>query len=317
MKAVFYRRFGDADVLEYGDLPEPKMGLDSVKIRIKAAAVNPVDWKAREGYLDSVCDTVFPVVPGGDFAGVVVDVGIGVTEFAAGDEVIGFQLDDYLSRGTFGEIAVVPTRAVTRKPARLGWLEAAALPLAGITAYQALVRALDVRRGQTVLVHAAAGGVGSVAVQIAVNLGARVIGTASPPNHEFVKSLGAEPVDYRRGLAESVAALAPGGVDAVLDAAGKRTLRTLGPLLRPGGRLASVVDPGVRSAGGHYVLARPHGPDLATVARMAADGAVKVEVSHTFPLRETAQAHRLSQGSHTRGKIVVVVDESVTYRQQS
>ncbi|WP_024805006.1 NADP-dependent oxidoreductase [Nocardia sp. BMG51109] len=312
MKAVFYHRFGDADVLEYGDLPEPKMGLDSVKIRVKAAAVNPVDWKAREGYLDTVCDTMFPVVPGCDFAGVVVDVGLGVTEFVAGDEVIGFQRDDYLSHGTFGDIAVVPTRAVAHKPPGLDWLESAALPLAGITAYQAVVRVLDVRKGQTVLVHAAAGGVGSFAVQIAAHRGARVIGTAGTHNHEFVKSLGAEPVDYRYGLAESVRALASGGVDAVLDAAGKRTVRALGPLLLPGGRLASVVDPKVRSAGGHYVLARPHRPDLEEVAQMAADGVIQVEVSTVFPLSRTAQAHRLSQGGHTRGKIVVIVDESIT-----
>ncbi|MEW1720657.1 NADP-dependent oxidoreductase [Streptomyces sp. NPDC093109] len=308
MKAVFYRSFGDADVLEVGELPEPTVGPDSVLIRVRAASVNPVDWKGREGHLAPILDAVFPVVPGWDVAGVVERTGLGVTEFSPGDEVIGYVREDYLSRGSFAELTAAPVRALAHKPTTLSWAQAAGLPLAGLAAYQALVRTLDVRAGETVLVHGAAGGVGSLAVQIAVGLGARVLGTAGEHNHDFVRFLGGEPVAYRKGLTESVAALAPEGVDVILDAVGRRTLRTLGPLLATGGRLASVVDPNVRSVGGSYVFARPDSADLAELARLAGKGRLVVEVSEVFPLEKAADAHRLSQAGHTRGKIVVTLD---------
>ena len=273
MKAIFYRRFGDADVLEYGDLPAPTVGPDGVLLKVKAASVNPADWKSREGYLAPMMDAVFPVVPGWDVAGVVERTGLGVTEFAPGDEVMGYVREDFLSRGSFAEYMAPPVRSLARKPANLSWAEAAGLPLAGVAAYQALVHALHVVPGETVLVHGAAGGVGCLAVQLARSLGAgRVVGTASEHNHEFLRSLGAEPVSYRKGLTESVQRLVPGGVDVVLDAVGKRTLRTLSPLLREGGRFASVVDPTVRPAGGAYVFARPVAADLAALAELAERG---------------------------------------------
>lgn len=193
MKAITYRTYGGPDVLEYGDVPDPKLGPDTVLIRVKAASVNPVDWKIQAGYLDGVMDTVFPVIPGWDVAGVVEEAGVGVTEFAPGDEVIGYAREDFVSRGTFAEYVAAPVRTLARKPVGLSFEEAAGLPLAGLTAYQALTRALNVGSGDTVLVHAAAGGVGSLAVQIARALGARVIGTASERNHDYLRGLGAEP----------------------------------------------------------------------------------------------------------------------------
>lgn len=308
MKAIFYRRFGGADVLEFGELPEPTLGPDSVLVRVRAASVNPVDCRAREGYLAPILDAVFPVVPGWDMAGVVVRAGLGVTEYVPGDEVIGYVREDFLSRGSFAEFMAVPVRAVAHKPPMLSWAEAAGLPFAGVTAYQAVVKALSVSRGETVLVHAAASEVGNVAVQLAAGLGARVIGTAGEHDHDLVRSLGAEPVEYRKGLAQAVSALVPGGLDVALDTVGERTLRTVYPLLRTGGRLASVVDPEVRSVGGRYVFARPDGHDLAAVARMVAQGRLRVEVAACFPLERSADAHRLSQAGHTRGKIVVLLD---------
>ncbi|MGW6421381.1 NADP-dependent oxidoreductase [Nocardia sp. NPDC055053] len=307
MKAIFYRGFGDADVMEYGELPEPKMGPSSVLVRVKAAAVNPLDWKAREGLYDSLMDAVFPVVPGIDFSGVVERVGFGVRDLAPGDEVMGcVPNDEYLSRGTVAELTSAPARCVIRKPSVLSWTEAAAFPLVGLSAYQS-VSHLAVRDGEVLLVHGAAGGVGSMAVQYAVHLGARVIGTASEHNHDFLRSLGAEPVGYRRGLAESVAALAPGGVDAVLDAAGKRTLRTVAPLLKAGGRLASVADPAVRSAGGTYVFVRPIAEDLQRIAELAEKGTMRSQISAVYPLEQAVDAFRESQAGHARGKIVVAV----------
>lgn len=187
MKGISYSRYGGPDVLEFGEVGDPKVGPDAVLVKVRAAAVNPVDWKCREGYLDGMLDPVFPVVPGWDVSGVVVQPGVSVPEFTAGDEVIGYVREDFLSRGTFAEYVAAPVRTLARKPRNLTWEEAAGLPLAGLTAYQVLVKALQVGRGDTVLVHAAAGGVGSIAVQLARHLGARVIGTASEGNHDFLR----------------------------------------------------------------------------------------------------------------------------------
>ncbi|MFH8790442.1 NADP-dependent oxidoreductase [Streptomyces roseoverticillatus] len=308
MKAISYRTYGGPEVLEFGERPNPKVGPDSVLVKVKAAAVNPVDWKARSGYLDPALDAVFPVIPGWDVAGVVVRPGADVTEFAEGDEVIGYVREDFLSRGTFAEYVAAPVRTLARKPKNLTFEQAAGLPLAGLTAYQALVKALRLWEGETVLIHAASGGVGTMAVQIARHFGARVIGTASERNHDYLRSLGAEPVLYGDGLAERVRALAPEGVDSVLDLAGGDALTVSPGLLTHGGRLASVADPAVLGLGGRYVFVRPDRSDLTALTDLAENGKLTVEVAKVFPLERTAEAHRLSEEGHTRGKIVVTVD---------
>ncbi|MEU2715225.1 NADP-dependent oxidoreductase [Streptomyces sp. NPDC007205] len=308
MKGISYRHYGGPEVLEYGEVRDPKVGPDQVLVKVRAAAVNPVDWKCREGHLDALLDAVFPVVPGWDVSGVVVQPGAAVTEFAVGDEVIGYCREDFLSRGTFAEYVAAPVRTLARKPRNLSFEEASGLPLAGLTAYQVLVKALEVERGETVLVHAAAGGVGSLAVQIAAHLGARVIGTASESHHDYVRGLGGEPVTYGEGLAERVRGLVPEGVDAAFDTIGGDTLRTSADLLAPAGRLASIADPEVAGYGGRYCFVRPDAEDLAELTRLAEAGAVSVHVQETFPLERTADAHRLNQEGRTRGKIVVTVD---------
>ncbi|MEU5421139.1 NADP-dependent oxidoreductase [Streptomyces sp. NPDC001407] len=308
MKAISYRSYGGPEVLEYGERPDPKVGPDSVLIKVKAAAVNPVDWKAQAGYLDAALDAVFPVIPGWDVSGVVVQPGADVAEFAVGDEVIGYVREDFLSRGTFAEYVAAPVRTLARKPANLTFEQAAGLPLAGLTAYQSLVKALKVGQGETVLVHAAAGGVGSMAVQIAKHLGARVIGTASERNHDYLRGLGAEPVVYGEGLADRVRALAPSGVDAALDLAGGEALTVSPALLAEGGRIASIADPAVLGLGGRYVFVRPDAADLTALAELAESGVLTVEVAEVFPLEKTADAQRLNAAGHTRGKIVVTVD---------
>lgn len=307
MKAISYRRYGGPEVLEYGELPEPKVGPDQVLVRVRATAVNPVDWKCREGYLDPLLNTVFPAVTGWDVSGVVVRPGASVVEYGEGDEVIGYVREDLLSLGTFAEYIAAPVRTIARKPAALSFEEAAGLPLAGLTAYQVCVQILQVERGDTVLIHAAAGGVGSLAVQIAAHLGARVIGTAGERNHAYVRSLGGEPVTYGDGLAERVRGIAPEGVDAVFDTVGGETLKVSAQLLAPGGRLASIADPDVTEYGGRYWFVRPDAEDLAKLSRLADQGAVSVHVDRTFPLEQTADAQRLSEEGHTRGKIVVTV----------
>ncbi|MFD4027076.1 NADP-dependent oxidoreductase [Streptomyces sp. NPDC058576] len=308
MKAISYSAYGSADVMEYGERPDPRVGPDSVLVKVRAAAVNPVDWKAREGYLQGALEAVFPVIPGWDVSGVVVQPGVAVDEFGVGDEVIGYVREDFLSRGTFAEYVAAPVRTLARKPLSLSFEEAAGLPLAGLTAYQVLHRTLKIREGDTVLVHAAAGGVGSLAVQIARHTGCRVVGTASPRNHEHLRSLGAEPVEYGEGLVERLRELVPGGFDASFDTVGGDALRASADTLAPGGRLASIADDEVFSYGGRYAFVRPDADDLAQVAELAERGIVTVHVDRVFPLEQAAEAYRLNQEGRTRGKIVVTVD---------
>ncbi|SDM87208.1 NADP-dependent oxidoreductase [Streptomyces wuyuanensis] len=311
MKAISYRRYGGPEVLEYGELPMPKAGPDSVLVEVRAAAVNPVDWKCREGLLDPVLDAVFPVVPGWDVSGVVVRPGVSVPEFSEGEEVIGYVREDFLSRGTFAEYVAAPVRTLARKPRNLSFEEAAGLPLAGLTAYQVITQGLGgVSHVDTLLVHAAAGGVGSMAVQLARHFGARVIGTGSASSHEYLRDLGAEPVTYGDGLAERVRALAPEGVSAVFDSVGGEALAVSARVLAEGGRIASIVDHGVTELGGRYVFVRPNTADLYRLSELAEEEVVSVHLARVFSLERTAEAHRLSQEGHTHGKIVVSVSDA-------
>jgi len=306
MRAIAYSRYGGPDVLELRDLPDPKVGPDSVLVRVRATSVNPVDWKVREGYLDGLMDVVFPVVPGWDVAGVVEKVGLDTPEFSVGDEVYGYVRKDVVGGGTTAELVAAPVRTLARKPTSLSWEEAAAVPLAGLTAYQTL-RRLGVTDGDTVLVHNAAGGVGSFAVQIAKAIGARVIGTASPARHDFVRDLGAEPVPYGDGLVDAVRALAPDGVDVVADFVGGGVATTTPAVGTADVRLGSVADAGVAKLGGTNFWVRPDAADLAALADLIDAGSVKVHVARTFPLEEAATAHELSATGHAQGKIVIRV----------
>ncbi|GAB3968485.1 NADP-dependent oxidoreductase [Actinoallomurus acanthiterrae] len=301
------QRYGGPEVLDLTDVPEPKVGPDSVLVRAKAAGVNPVDWKIREGYLDGLFPTHFPIIPGWDLAGVVERVGPAVSEFSPGDEVIGYVREDHLERGTYAELVSAPVRTLGRKPRGLSWAEAAGLPLAGLTAYQALTKALTITPEDIVLVHAAAGGVGSFAVQIARAKGARVIGTASPHNHDRLRELGAEPVAYGPGLADEVRRLAPGGVSAALDLVGGEAIDVTPDLLTDKGRWASIIDPSVIDRGGRYVFVRPDPTDLSALAGLVDDGRLTVTVAKSFPLVEAGEAQRLNAEGHTRGKIVLEI----------
>ncbi|MFF4369170.1 NADP-dependent oxidoreductase [Streptomyces sp. NPDC001594] len=303
MRAMAYETYGGPEVLAETRLPVPKVAPGEVLVRVRCAAVNPVDWKIMAGGLDALMDAVYPVVPGWDVAGTVERVGIDVPEFAEGDEVIAYARKDHVHGGTFAEFVSVPVRALARKPASLDWRQAAGLPLAGLTAYQLLTR-LGTGEGDTVLVHGAAGGVGSFGVQIARALGARVIGTASPRNHDRLRELGCEPVAYGDGLTERVRALAPEGVSVVADFVGG-VLDVTTAVLADDGRHASIADPEVLGAGGQWMWVRPVGEDLAALARLADEGRLTVTVAETFPLARLAEAFTLSQAGHTAGKIVI------------
>jgi NADPH:quinone reductase-like Zn-dependent oxidoreductase len=306
MKAITYSEYGSPDVLELTDVPLPKVGPGMVLVKVKAAAVNPVDWKIMAGYLDAAMDLQFPAIPGWDVAGVVESVGIDARQFQPGDEVIAYGRKDYVHGGSFAEYIALPERLLARKPASLGWNESAGLPLAGLTAYQVLNR-LGLTSGETVLIHGGAGGVGSLGIQIAVARGAKVIATASEKNHEFLRSLGAEPVAYGGGLADRVRALRPGGVEVVADFAGGNLDATLA-VLAEGGRHASIADSEVEEHGGTWMWVSPIGADLQELAELVDQRNIRVEVAKVLPLAQSAEAFRLNMEGHTRGKIVVAVD---------
>lgn len=313
MRTVSQQTFGGPEVLTEVDLPRPTVEAGEVLVRVHAAGVNPTDWKHRAG-LPWLRRPV-PVL-GWDVSGTVEEVGGGVTLFAPGDEVFGM-LPYPRSPGAYAEYAKGPTRAFTRKPANIDHVGAAALPLAALTVHQALVDTADVLPGQRVLVHAAAGGVGHLAVQLAHALGAHVIGTASRAKHDVVRELGADDViDYRttdfRDVLDGV-----DKVDVVLDTlAGEVRSRSL-EVLRPGGTLVSLVaddtdaqaaekaaELGVRLAG---LMVEADQAGMRVVAELAEKGSLRAHVEAVFPLGEAAAAHAHGETGRTTGKIVLAV----------
>jgi NADPH:quinone reductase-like Zn-dependent oxidoreductase len=305
MKAMVYERYGDPEVLHLSDQPMPKVAPSEVLVRTRCASVNPVDWKIMAGYLDDLMQVYFPVTPGWDVAGIVEGVGPDVPEFKIGDEVMAYVRKDFVHDGTFAEYVTVPVRAIAHKPAALDWEQAAAIPLAGLTAYQTLKR-MNTREGETVLIHNASGGVGVQGVQIARAMGARVLGTASAKNHDMLRSLGVEPVEYGDGLAERIRELAPEGVDVVADFIGG-VLQTTQAVLNKNGRHASIVDDTVLGGGGALIWVRPSGEDLQVLANMAAAGELQIPIAERFALEDAAEAFRFNQTGHVRGKIIIQI----------
>ena len=294
MRAVVIDEFGGRDKLRVAEVPEPPLLPDGVRIAIRTAGVNPVDWKTREGRQVPRFPHVFPVILGWDAAGVVAEVGPAVTRFAPGDEVWAYCRKHFIGEGTYCEQVVVPQEFVAPKPASLSWEEAAAIPLAALTAWQCLTERLELVAGETVLVPAAAGGVGHFAVQIAVALGARPLGTAGAGNADFVRGLGAEFLDYRTDPL-------PGHVDAALDPLGGELLERTKAIAD---RVVSIVQPGE----GHlYQYVRPDGTQLETLERLVDEGRLRPHVQQVFPLEEAAAAHELLEAGHVRGKLVLTI----------
>ncbi len=307
MRAIEQDEFGGPEVLHVSERDAPRLAPDGIIIYTRAAGVNPVDFKIREGYLQNAFRTLLPLVPGWDVSGIVAAVGPAVRDYAKGDEVLGYVRKDVVSDGTYAAQVSASSRHLAHKPAGVSFEVAAALPLAGLTALQSL-DAVGVKEGETVLVHAAAGGVGHLAVQIAVARGARVIGTASPRNHDYLRSIGAEPVEYGDGLVAAVRALAPGGVDAAVDYVGGESITASAELAKDAGRTASNVDPkAVREAGGLYCFVRPDSEGLTRLVEMVDAGTLVVQVAQTFPLEQAAEAHREQETGHVQGKLVLTL----------
>lgn len=305
MKALHYDRFGGLDELRVGELPDPHIGPDTMLVKVVAAGINPVDYKIREGYLKGLIDTVFPVVPGWDVVGVVVSPGLDTPEFAVGDEIVAYARGDVVHGGTLAELVAVPVRTAAHKPPSVSFEDAAALPLAGLTALQS-VRRSGLKSGDTVLVHAAAGGVGSFATQLAMRAGARVIGTASPATFDYLRGLGAEPIPYGQDLVASAKALVPDGFDVVLDYVGGDAMDATAHMIKPGASVVSIADRrALTEFGGLSMWVRPSSEDLAELVGMVAEGALKVHIAEVFDLDHAIDAYRLLETGHARGKIVV------------
>lgn len=308
MKAVFIRKFGGPEVLEYGDLPEPMPGPNEISIEIHAASVNPIDWKMRKGLLAQYGDTKLPRIMGRDFSGVISAVGAGVSEFRPGDAVFG--IADRLRDGPQAETLVIDAALVARKPRAIGHVAAAALGVAAASALAALETTAPVKAGDRVLIHAGAGGVGHFAVQYARKKGAHVIATARAENHDFVKSCGAqEVIDYTTtDYAEAVK-----NCDIVFDTLGGDAHRKSMACLRPGGTLvylnSAPIPPGETRAGISIVNAPVRGGREATerVGQLAAENVLRPHVSATFPLERAAEAYAMVESGRTRGKVVLTV----------
>ncbi|GAA1855231.1 NADP-dependent oxidoreductase [Microlunatus capsulatus] len=300
MKAVQFEEFGGPEVLHIVDREVPQPGPGQVRVRVQAAGVNPLDGKIRSGALQALFPTTLPVVPGFELAGVVDAVGEEVEELSVGDEVFGWS-----DTGAYAEFALVTAMAV--KPSGLDWASAAALPVASEAAERVL-DLLGIKAGETLLVHGASGAVGTLAVQLAVERGARVVGTAGPDNLDRVAGLGATATTYGPGLVDRVRALAPEGVDAVFDVAGKGALEDSIALRGSTDRIITIADFRARELG----ITFASGPGqrsavrLGAVGRAVAAGDISVVVT-TYPLERAVEAQQLSDGGHSRGKLILLV----------
>ncbi|MDI2125939.1 NADP-dependent oxidoreductase [Yinghuangia seranimata] len=306
MKAALFTTFGGPEVLRLAETPAPAIRPGAVRVAVRAAGVLPFDTGLRAGKFPPTMTPGFPdkpAVPGNEFAGVVAEVGDGVTGFAPGDEVLGFS-----TTGGYAEEIVVPADQLAAKPASMPWDVAAALSGNGQGAYLAL-RQLAVGPGDTVLVHGAAGGLGTIVVQLARAWGAaRVVGTASEANHDYLRSLGAVPVTYGPGLADRVRAVAPDGVDAALDTAGPDALYASVEVVADRGRILTMVaDETARDLGLPEWSGVRSGALLGELAQLWVDGAFTLHIRATYPLERAADAHRDVERGHGRGKVVLTV----------
>jgi len=309
MKAVRIHEYGGPEVLRYEEAPRPQAGSGEVLIRVHAAGVNPVDWKVRAGYAKDRLKYKMPFIPGWDVSGAIEAVGRGVSRLKTGDEV--YSRPDISRDGAYAEYIAVKESEVALKPKSIDHVNAAAVPLAALTAWQALYDGAKLSAGQTVLIHGAAGGVGTFAVQFAKLKGARVIGTASKKNHDFLRSLGAdEMIDYNTTKFEDVVH----DVDAVLDTITGETADRSYQVIKKGGVYVSILMPpsqekaaahGIRAA---HTFVQANVEQLAEIAKLIDSGKLKIVIEKVFPLAEARAAQELNAQGHTRGKIVLRVD---------
>jgi len=315
VRAIVIESFGGREVLRPTDVPAPVPAADEVLIEVAYAAVNPVDWKIREGMLAGMFPHEFPVILGWDAAGTVKDTGKNVAGFRTGDRVYAYCRKPKVGFGTYAEFVTMTRAAVAPIPENIGFAEAASIPLAGLTAWQSLFDAAKIQAGAKVLIHAGAGGVGSLAIQFAKDTGAEVLTTASEANHAYVKSLGADvAIDYtKENFVDAVRKREPGGIDLVLDAVGNDVQRKSYEVLKKGGRLVSIVNVPLEEEARRYgveashVFVTPDGEQLRRIGALIESGAVKPPALREMRLEEAAEAQRQSRAGHVRGKIVLKI----------
>lgn len=313
MQAVTYAKFGGSSVLELTDLPTPSPGPGEVLVKIHAAGVNPIDWKIRNGQFECVFEHAFPITPGWDMAGVVEALGEGVLDWKAGDKVYAYTRFAKAEVGTYAEYIVVPESYLGPMPKGLSFTEAASIPLAALTAWQSFKDFAKLTPGQVALIHAGAGGVGSLAIPLAKHLGATVITTAQAGNHDYCRARGADhcidykKADYRGALGE----LCPEGVDAILDSLGGQTPDESLDILKSGGALICLNDPpdedrakalGLRTL---RLYAEPDGKTLAKITKLVEEGVLPIPEIQTLPLSDAQKAQILSEDGHVRGKLIL------------
>ncbi len=324
MFAMIINETGGPEVMRFGAIATPEPGPGEVRIRVAYAGVNPADWKNREGYLAAFRPYTFPYIVGFDAAGVVEKLGPGVTDFAVGERVFTPTNHGQGGLGSYAEFAIAATDRVARIPPGLDFAQAAALPVAALTAWQGVIERGGIRSGQRALIHGGAGGVGSFAVQFARVAGAHVAATCGSANVEYLRGLGVERViDYRsEDIAAAVADWAPGGLDYLMDAVGVSTLANGLDLVRPGGTLVSVptlTDDGdipaalaaAAAKGVNHVFSTMSDigsrAALEQIAALVVAGEVRLPPLREYALREAPEAHRVIQSGHGRGKIVLKV----------
>jgi NADPH:quinone reductase-like Zn-dependent oxidoreductase len=314
MRAIAEEKFGGPIALM--DLPAPEIGVGEVLVRVRAAGVNPFDWKVADGALEGERKHRFPLILGFDAAGVVERVGAGVTELAEGDEVYGYLFKSVVGGGAYAEYVSAPATIVAKKPESVGFAEAAALPTPALTAMD-LVDAVDPTEGETTFIVGATGGVGSYAVQLAARRGARVIATARQENEAFVGELGAaETIDHtREDLVGSVLVAHPDGIEAVVDVVSDRkALGRIAGLVNRGGRVASSTyaadEEGLAERGieARNIGMQPGARRLEELSRLVDTGEISVRLERTFPLVQAPEALEESRTGHVRGKLVLLVD---------
>lgn len=316
MKAITIEEFGQSDRMKLVEIEKPQPAVGEILLRVKAAGVNPVDWKIREGLLRDRLPHEFPIILGWDAAGIVESTGGGVTQWSIGDEVYAYCRKPVVKWGTYAEYVAVPETFCARMPRNMTFEEAATVPLAALTAWQSLFEAGSLKSGQTVLIHAGAGGVGGFAVQLAKYTGAHVISTGLLRNHEFIRRLGAdEVIDYSLvDFREIVRTKFPQGIDLAFDTVGGDIFLRSADVLKDGGRLVSIVhndafDKVPPRVVFEYVFVRPEQSQLRELTKLIESGALRTHVSASFALTadEAAEALRRSKAGHTRGKMAIKI----------
>ena len=314
MKAVALNKFGGVEQLHLTEIPTPQPGLNEVQIQVEYTAINPVDWKICSGSFQKIPHK-FPLIPGWDAAGKISAVGKNVTKFKVGDEVYAYCRKPTVQWGTYAEFVCFDAEHVALKPKKLNFAQAAAIPLVGLTAWQGLFDQAKLKRGESILIHGGAGGVGSLAIELAKNAGATIYTTASKNNHDYVKKLGANfAIDYTsEDFVKKIKSSFPQGIDVVLDCVGGETLEKSYQILKPKGRLVSIVNKPDEekckkyNITGSIFMVEPNGNQLKQLAELIDQGKIHAPHIKELPLSQFAEAQEENRKGHTRGKIVLRV----------